>query len=123
MRLTCFFAVIIAATLHASGSAFPTAQGDIEARLANVAASDIVGTDGGRRLCQAEKHAAFDEETNDEERFLTRFGKYLKKLPSKWKEDFAVKRAKEQLERSRKRRQWIREQGGTPVGEGFATAH
>ncbi|KAG3003677.1 hypothetical protein JG687_00016560 [Phytophthora cactorum] len=115
MRLAYLFAMIIAATLHASGSALPTAQGAIQATLANVAASDIVGTDVERHLRQAEKHAAFDEKTKDEERFLTRFGNYLKKLPSKWKEDFAVKRAKEQLERSKKRRQWIREQGGTPT--------
>ncbi|KAG3106348.1 hypothetical protein PI125_g13194 [Phytophthora idaei] len=113
MRLAYLFAMIIAATLHASGSALPTAQGAIQATLANVAAYDIVGTDGGRRLRQAEK---VDEETKDEERFLTRFGKYLKNLTPKWKEHFKVQRAKEQLERSRKRRQWIREQGGgTPT--------
>ncbi|KAL3672988.1 hypothetical protein V7S43_002292 [Phytophthora oleae] len=109
MRLSYVFAVVLVAILQASGTAQPVYE-DAK-QIVSADAGGAAKVDSGRFLRRVEK----DIEAEDEERIFKKLGKYLKNLPQKLKDDWKVKKAKEQLERSRKRREWIREQGGVPL--------
>ncbi|OWZ21806.1 RxLR effector protein [Phytophthora megakarya] len=122
MRFTFILAVVIATILHASGTAVAMAK-DSKDTIANVASADIAGrtqSDDKRLLRQVEKNPPtkykhkVEADTEDEERFMKKMGKYLKGLPAKWKTDFEVRRAKEHMQRFRNQRDWIREQGVSP---------
>ncbi|EGZ11509.1 hypothetical protein PHYSODRAFT_286791 [Phytophthora sojae] len=57
MRLTYILAVVVAATLHASGTALPTTKDSNQAAISNVASAGIVPTEenGGRMLVEEVK--------------------------------------------------------------------
>ncbi|KAK1931625.1 hypothetical protein P3T76_012954 [Phytophthora citrophthora] len=110
MRLSYILAVVLVAILQASGTANPMYE-DPKQIVSADAAGGAAMVDDGRLLRGVEKKMKAEEE----ERFFKNFGTYLKKIPGKMKDSWKVKKAKEQLERSRKRRQHIREQGFTPL--------
>ncbi|EGZ11517.1 avirulence protein 1b [Phytophthora sojae] len=82
MRLTYIFAVVIAATLQASGTALITTRTLNHAAISNVASADIVHSidaiegNGGRMLRKAKEDPAFEED--NEERAGGAFTKWLK---------------------------------------------
>ncbi|KAK1933710.1 hypothetical protein P3T76_011924 [Phytophthora citrophthora] len=78
------------------------------------AAGGAAMVDDGRLLHGVEKKM----EAEEEERVFKKLGTYLtylNKIPGKMIDKWEVKKAKEQLDRSRKRRQWIREQDIVPT--------
>ncbi|OWY99514.1 RxLR effector protein [Phytophthora megakarya] len=81
MRLTFIFAVIIAATLHASGTAVTTTK-DSKTTIENVVATGTVDRarkDEGRLLRRVEKLAAEEEERVGFGKFLQK--EFLKSIP------------------------------------------
>ncbi|ETN10580.1 hypothetical protein PPTG_10689 [Phytophthora nicotianae INRA-310] len=85
MRLSYIFPVVIAAILHASGSALPTTMESNQATLANEASPGIHGADAGRLLRGVDKDAVKKEDLVQEERSVFKnlgksSGKYLKKF-------------------------------------------
>lgn len=110
MRLSYIFAVVLVAILQASGTANPMYEDPKQIVSADATGGAAV-VDDGRLLRGVEKKV----EAEDEERIFKKLGTYLKKIPEKLKDKWEVNKAKEQLERSRKRRQHIREQGLTPL--------
>ncbi|KAK1933712.1 hypothetical protein P3T76_011926 [Phytophthora citrophthora] len=100
MRLSYIFAVVLVAILQASGTANPIYEEDSK-QIVSVDAGEAVKVDDGRLLRGVKKKMKAEEE----ERFFKNLGTYLKKIPGKMKNSWEVKKAKEQLERSRKRRQ------------------
>ncbi|KAH7465898.1 hypothetical protein PRIC1_014674 [Phytophthora ramorum] len=76
MRLTCILAVVIAATLHASGNAISTTKDSNHVAIPNVASSDIARSledNTGRHL----------RRVDNEERTFKEFGGALKKFLEK----------------------------------------
>ncbi|EGZ09679.1 avirulence protein 1b [Phytophthora sojae] len=68
MRLTFIFAAVIAASLHASGAALPSATASNIAEVENEASpatADSAHADGGRMLRRVEKNDEIDEERID----------------------------------------------------------
>ncbi|GMF31758.1 unnamed protein product [Phytophthora fragariaefolia] len=74
MRLAYFLAVVVAATLHASGTAFVTTKNSNDAAITNVAAADLIHSfeatkdNGGRMLRKTKENAVSKEERLEEER-------------------------------------------------------
>ncbi|KAG2767831.1 hypothetical protein PC129_g23945 [Phytophthora cactorum] len=78
MRLSYILPVVIAAILHASGSALPTAK---ESNQATLASPDIDDADGGKLLRGINKGAAEEDELEQEERTVSKkVGHYGKKF-------------------------------------------
>ncbi|KAG1705595.1 hypothetical protein DVH05_003282 [Phytophthora capsici] len=102
MRLTYILALVIAATLHASGTAIST---DKSVKIPAIAADDA-----GRMLRIVKEKPVSDKEAEREERFanpIKKLGAFLKK---KWDKQTL----KEAIKRDENRRKWIREQGFEP---------
>ncbi|KAG7383566.1 hypothetical protein PHYPSEUDO_003545 [Phytophthora pseudosyringae] len=117
MRLTYILAVVIAATLHASGTALSANKGG-NAVIENGASPDTIDSTyaGGERLLRrVEKNAAHEDAAEDEERLFKGLKKYLNYIPSKLKDRLEVSKAKEQLKTSRLRHEKLKEQGLTPL--------
>ncbi|KAG1705591.1 hypothetical protein DVH05_003278 [Phytophthora capsici] len=109
MRLSYIFAVVLVAILQSSGTAHPVYEDSKQ--IVSAGAGDATKVDSGRLLRGVEEKM----EAEDEERLFKNLGTYLKKIPQKIKDSWEVKKAKEQLERSRNRRKWIREQNAVPT--------
>ncbi|KAK1933717.1 hypothetical protein P3T76_011931 [Phytophthora citrophthora] len=98
MRLTYLLALVIAATLHASGTALPT---DKNIKTPAIAADDA-NVDGGRMLRVVKKEKAEIQE----ERIMNP----IKKLGSFLKKKWDKQTLKEAIKRDQNRDKWINEQ-------------
>ncbi|OWZ17362.1 Avirulence (Avh) protein [Phytophthora megakarya] len=96
MRVAYIFAVIIAATLHASGAALPATKGSkvMIDNVATPAIADATQTNAGRQLRRVHKNSKKEDEIEEERLGASRFGKFIqskaaqfaKSSPGKWLE-------------------------------------
>ncbi|KAH7485582.1 hypothetical protein PRIC1_004873 [Phytophthora ramorum] len=122
MRFTYIFAVIIAATLHASGNALSTAKESNHAAISHVASADVQANHG-RLLRRVEKDGVkeLENEIEEEERTLKNFGASLKRFAAKhtpftksWKEARKVRKIAEADTRARNNYKNFIASGGKP---------